>query len=156
MKKIVFLGLLLVLLSSHTKPQGKINYEYVKGYQFVGAYEEKNIFLTIQDAKEWAELFKPYPGHHVQTTPIDWKKSMVIAVIKYNNDAWALQANKVELDEGELVFEYLAKKTDDNLEWKNASALIVVVPRGKYQAIKYLENGSISHKIENFTGKRDY
>ncbi|MDX1902804.1 MAG: hypothetical protein SFU27_01495 [Thermonemataceae bacterium] len=156
MKKIILLGLLFILFSSNSKPQGKISYQYVKGYQFVGAYEDKNIFLTIQDANEWANLFKPYPGHHVQTTPIDWQKSMVIAVVKYNNDAWNLEANTVELDEGELVFEYQAKKTDDNLEWKNASTLIVVVPKGKYQAIKYLENGNISHKIENFTGKRDY
>jgi hypothetical protein len=153
-----FFLFVLISFAFTVKPQGDIVYHPVKGYCFVGDdLNASAIFLVIHNEKEWKNLFKPYPGHYVkEITNIDWNKYVAIATVKYGNEAWALNARKVELDEGELLFEYEATKTDDGLTWKNASPLVVLVPKGNYKVIKYIENGKVIRKLENFTGKRDY
>jgi len=155
-KFILLLSFLSLALT--VKPQGDINYHHVKGYHFIG--EETNmsdIFLVINSDKEWQSFFKPYPGHYIkEVTNIDWNKYVAVCVIKYGNNAWAMKAKRVELDEGELSFEYDTQKTDDGLIWKNATSLVVLIPKGKYRALKYVENNNIVRKMENFTGKRDF
>ncbi|MFN3315778.1 MAG: hypothetical protein ACK40K_03130, partial [Raineya sp.] len=119
--------------------------------------DAKHLFLVIRNEKEWNSYFKPLPGHYVkEITTIDWNKYVAVATVKSGNEAWALQAKRVELDEGELYFEYEAVKTDACLTWKNATPLAILVPKANYKAIQYIENGSLIRKIHNFTGKRDF
>jgi|JI81BgreenRNA_FD_contig_31_584564_length_1043_multi_4_in_0_out_0_2 hypothetical protein len=148
----------LLLLAFTVKPQGDISYHHVKGYHFIGEESERtDIFLIIHNDKEWKNFFKPYPGHYVkEVTNIDWNKYIAVGIIKYGNTAWTMQAKRVELDEGELTFEYASQKTDEGLVWKNATPLVVLIPKGKYRALKYIENNTLVRKFENFTGKRDF
>ncbi|GAB4134417.1 MAG: hypothetical protein OHK0045_21230 [Raineya sp.] len=155
--KILFITLLST--SSFTlRTQNNIPYQAVKGYNFVGDDQNvSDLFLVIECEKEWNKYFKPLPGHYVkEITTIDWTKYVAIATVKSGNEAWALQAKRVELDEGELYFEYEATKTDTGLNWKNATPLIVLIPKKNYKSILYIENGSLIRKIHNFTGKRDF
>ncbi len=153
------LFLIVLLTSSFTlKPQNNIPFQPVKGYNFVGDDQDaSHLFFVIRSEKEWNAYFKPLPGHYVkEITDIDWSKYVAVATVKSGNEAWALQAKRVELDEGELYFEYEAKKTDAGLSWKNATPLVVIVPKGNYKAIQFIENGNLIRKIHNFTGKRDF
>jgi len=155
----LFAVLLLLLVSSFSlKPQNNVPYQAVKGYNFVGEDQEfSTLFLVIRNEKEWNNYFKPLPGHYVkEITPIDWNKYVAVAAVKYGNEAWALQVKRVELDEGELYFEYEATKTDACLSWKNATSLAVLIPKGNYKSIQYIENGNLIRKLHNFTGKRDF
>jgi len=154
-------ALLIVLFSVCSfslKPQDNIPYQAVKGYNFVGDDQDaSHLFLVIRSEKEWNTYFKPIPGHYVkEITTIDWSKCVAVATVKSGDEAWALEAKRVVLDEGELYFEYEAKQTDSGLGWKNATPLVVLVPKNNYKAIQYIENGSLIRKIHNFTGKRDF
>mgnify|MGYP005849525699 CR=1 FL=1 len=148
----------LLACSFTLKPQNNVPYQAVKGYNFVGEDQDApTLFMVIRSEKEWSTYFKPLPGHYVkEVTTIDWNKYVALATVKYGNEAWALQPKRVELDEGELYFEYEAKKTDASLSWKNATPLVVLVPKGNYKSIQYIENGSLIRKLYNFTGKRDF
>lgn len=153
------LFLVTFLTTSFTsKPQNNVPFQPVKGYCFVGEDQDAaHLFLILRSEKEWNTYFKPLPGHYVkEVTNIDWNKYIAVATIKSGNEAWALQAKRIELDEGELYFEYEAKQTDTGLSWKNATLLAVLVPKGNYKAIQYVENGSVIRKLYNFTGKRDF
>jgi len=157
----LFAILFFLLVSSFSlKPQNNVPYQPVKGYNFVGEEGEEDactLFLVMRNEKEWNAYFKPLPGHYVkEITPIDWSKYVAVATVKYGNEAWALQPKNMELDEGELYFEYEAKKTDACLGWKNATPLVVLVPKANYKSIQYIENGNLIRKLHNFTGKRDF
>lgn len=155
--KILFVVALLSC-SFAFKLQNNVPYQAVKGYNFVGEDQDlSTLFMVIRSEKEWDNYFKPLPGHYVkEITTIDWNKHIALATVKYGNEAWAMQAKRVELDEGELFFEYEAKKTDACLSWKNATPLVVLIPRANYKSIQYIENGTLVRKLCNFTGKRDF
>jgi hypothetical protein len=157
LNQILFIAV-LVACSFTLKPQNNVPYQAIKGYNFVGEDQEAStLFLVIRSEKEWNTYFKPLPGHYVkEVTTIDWNKYVAVATVKYGNEAWTLQPKNVELDEGELYFEYEAKKTDACLGWKNATPLAVLIPRGNYKSILYIENGNLIRKLHNFTGKRDF
>lgn len=157
--KVLQLSVLVIFLLSaqSTKPQGEIQYQPVKGYTFVGEDNDNcQLFFIIQTENEWNSLFRPYPGHYVkEITNIDWQKYYAIATVKTGKNAWRMEAKRLELDEGELIFEYEAQKTDEGLSWKNATPLVILAPKKNYKAVQFVENGKLVRKLHNFTSKRD-
>jgi hypothetical protein len=147
---------LMVSVAATFQTQKDVSYTNVKGYSFVGQDDMPVMYYAISSQKEWEKLFQPCSGHHqLEVTPIDWKNQMVIALVKNGNEYWVMKPQKAYLDEGELLFEYQAHQNDKNMSWKAAVPLIILVPRGNYKAIQFVENGAIIRKIENFNGNRE-
>lgn len=157
MKPIYTFALIALFLFSNAQ-SGEIQYQPVKGYAFVGDDQDMcQLFYIIHNEQEWNTLFKPYPGHYVkEITNIDWQKYNAIATVKTGKDAWRLEAKRLELDEGEFIFEYEAQKTDEGLGWKNATPLVIIAPKKNCRAVQFVENGRMIKKLHNFSSKRDF
>lgn len=136
----------------------EIDFEFVQGYRFVGHENDLSmLFFAIKSSQEWQANFQPYPGHYAPAcTPVNFEKYVAIAIIKQSQDHWVLRPRRVLIEEGDISFEYEAYTSEKNIGWRNAAPLIVLVPKASYKSVRFIENGSIMKKIENFDGKRDF
>ncbi|WP_038028271.1 hypothetical protein [Thermonema rossianum] len=129
-----------------------VEFEPVRGYVFVGPDTDLTmLFYTIKSEAEWASVFEPYPGHYPKkVTRVDFNRYDAIALIKNGYDYWFLRPQKVEVENGEVNLFYEAYITEKNIPWKAAIPLIVLIPKGKYKAVRFIENGRIVKRLEHY------
>ena len=153
------ISLLAACCLSNSGPRAyEIDFECVQGYHFTGQENDLSmLFFAIKSPREWESNFQPYPGHYaLACTPVNFDNYVAIAIIKQSQDHWVLRPKRVVIDEGEVSFEYEAHISEKNIGWRNAAPLIVLVPKASYKSVRFIENGSVMKKIENFDGKRDF
>ncbi|NIK74348.1 hypothetical protein FHS56_001861 [Thermonema lapsum] len=153
MKLLLFLCFSFIQLFSWTYSiRLAVDFEPVRGYVFVGPDTDLSmLFYTIKSQEEWETVFKPYPGHYPKkVTRVDFKRYDAIALIKNGYDYWFLRPQKVEVENGEVNFFYEAYITEKNIPWKAAIPLIVLIPKGQYKAVRFIENGRIVKRLEHY------
>jgi len=153
MKLLLFLCFSFIQLFSWTHSSRlAVDFEPVRGYVFVGPDTDLSmLFYTIKSQEEWETVFEPYPGHYPKkVTRVDFKRYDAIALIKNGYDYWFLRPQKVEVENGEVNFFYEAYITEKNIPWKAAIPLIVLIPKGQYKAVRFIENGRIVKRLEHY------
>lgn len=152
MLKILFTLWLSAGILHTLQAPARIDFEPVRGYTFIGPDTDLSmLFFTIKTQKQWDTTFQPYPGHYPRkVTRVDFNQHDAIALIKNGYDYWFLRPQKVEVENGEVNLYYEAYLSEPNLSWKAAIPLIVLIPKGTYKAVRYIENGRVVKRLEHY------
>ena len=76
-----------------------------------------------------------------------FQSNMVLAVIKRGRAVWEFKVEGVSEDVGVVTLRYATtSRKSDSAEF--ASPLIVSIPKSKYAAVQFIENGKVVKRIE--------
>ena len=107
-------------------------------------------FVVIGDQKRFDEVFGVafVMGDKSHRLPKDaFKSLMVLAAIKRGQAYWEFKVEGITVNEAVVELRYTAtsKKSDSAIF---ACPLIVSIPKGKYTAVAFVENGKVVKKME--------
>jgi hypothetical protein len=106
--------------------------------------------LIFTDQKAFDSVFRSVfvPGGKAKLLPKDaFDKQMVIATIKRGMEIVEYKVEKLVADDGVLKLSYSAKGKGKGTA-TYASPLIVSLPKGKYTAVEFIENGKTAETVK--------
>ena len=135
----------------------KLASDTYSGYFVMNTFEPDAAasFVLVTDQKQFEEIF------HVAMVMGDkshrlaqdaFKSNIVVAPIKRGHAFWGYKVEGVSEKDGVVELRYTA--TENKTEATFTCPLIVSIPKGKYTAIRFVENGKEVKKMEMPTEKK--
>ena len=132
--------------------EAKLAFDTYSGY-FVSNRFEPNAaesFAVIGDQARFDKIFgvAMVMGDKSHRLPANaFQSNMVLAVIKRGRAVWDFKVEEVTANTGVATLRYstIAKKSDTA---EFASPLILSIPKSKYAAVEFIENGKAMKRIE--------
>jgi hypothetical protein len=130
----------------------KLAYEVHNGYfeSNKSGLKGESSYLTFTDPKAFEKVFGigVVMGKKPKLLPKDaFESHLIVAAIKRGKSIWEYKVEKVTEDEGTVYVQYTATPQDGGGSATFASPLIISLPKGKYTAVVFLENGKKAAKV---------
>ncbi len=141
--------LLLAALAADTEPAPKKLETATYGPYFESnksGLKGENSYLAFTDAAKFGEVLRPVPpigGRKPSPLPKDaFDKSVVLVVVKRGTETFDYTVEKAEDRGGTavLTFKSVGKGAGGGTA-RFATPLVVAIPKGKYKAVEFVENG---------------
>jgi hypothetical protein len=144
---LVLLAVLLLLPALGLAAEEKVEYTlHIPGYfeSNKSGLKGPASYLLFTKKKGFDDVFKSVfvPGGKAKLLPKDaFDTKIVLATIKRGSESFSYKVEKVTAKNGVLELRYTATGKGGGGSATFASPLIVAVPRGKWTAVEFIENG---------------
>lgn len=129
----------------------RLNFLETKGYMARRDIDLKAVsYLVFNNKLDWDAYLKRVPPGMTQITPISeeqFRTHMAVAVIKRGNTYWEMTPYGVWQNGGELRINYDAILTHQNLGWEATTLFVILVERGNFNRISFLQNGQKMEEV---------
>ena len=148
---LVVVGLVTLLQPASGAEPAELKWDVYSGYFVSNKFEpdKPESYLVIQDKKRFDEVFGVAATMWDKSHRLPdgaFKSLVVVTAIKRGRAFWEYTVQGVTVDEGVVQLRYTAV-SDTSGSATFACPLIVSIPKGKYKAVQFIENGKTIKQI---------